>query len=418
MLINLSELDNGHEFDVLIVGAGMVGASTAIGLTQIGLKVLLIDSFAFKDAVPVYTPSYDARSTALSWGTRDILTDLSVWSEVEKNACPIAEVHVSEKGRFGTSRIKAQDYHQQALGYVVPNQWLGRSLLSKVNDLNIPLCASVEVDRIVLGASHQIDLLELNTATKNSKTILTKLVVIADGTDSKTARKVGIESTVQHYSQHAIIANVTTELANQGVAYERFTSKGPLAMLPLSDYECAIVWTHDQKDVNRYLELTEEAFCHEIEACFGERLGRVTKCGARSSYSLKLIQAKEKCRPGILLLGNAAHSLHPVAGQGFNLAIRGVAASVQNIADCLKNQQAYEGLKNLSRLCESLQSDQLKTISMSDQLVKIFGSQSLLTSISREIGLIGLDNTPFLKSLFAAQAMGLAGRKNKLPVNL
>lgn len=415
MLAPFQELENNTHLDVVIVGAGMVGASAAIGLRQLGLKVVLIDSFGFTKAVPEFTPSYDARSTALSWGTRDILTALGVWEDVAKHACPITQVHVSEKSRFGTTRIRSEDYDQAALGYVVPNQWLGRCLMSRVNDLDIPLYASVEVSSITQSTPQTIGL-SSSTADgeRINRNICTRLLIIADGADSKTAKMLGIESTVQQYAQHAIIANVTSELSNEGIAFERFTQNGPLAMLPLSEHESAIVWTHDQADVSNYLEMSDSEFCLAIEQNFSERLGKIQKCGERASYPLKLIQANEQCRAGVLLLGNAAHSLHPVAGQGFNLAIRGVAACVDNIAACQAQQVPYESLNNLHRFCQSRMDDQAKTIAMSDQLVKVFGSSSRFVSVAREIGLIGLDNAPILKSLFASRAMGLADRKATL----
>lgn len=418
MLANLQELSDKSQVDVTIVGAGMVGASAAIGLRQLGLKVILVDSFGFESAVPNYTPSYDARSTALSWGTRDILNNLGVWSSVEQKACPITEVHVSEKSRFGTTHIKAEDYQQSAVGYVVPNQWLGHCLLSRVDDLSIPLYPAVKVHQIKPGLMQELVLTSSSGSdTSVKRSIETRLLIIADGADSNTAKKIGIESDIQLYAQHAIVANVTTELPNNGTAFERFTNKGPLAMLPLSDYECAVVWTHDHSDISRYLEMDDQSFCRAIENSFGERLGKVTKCGQRASYPLKLIQAKEQCRPGVLLLGNAAHSLHPVAGQGFNLAIRGVAASVESIAHCQEQGVSFESLENLAKLCASRVDDQVKTVALSDQLVKVFGSSSKFLGMARELGLIGLDNAPILKSLFASQAMGLAGRKPILHSN-
>lgn len=415
MLASLDQLDTKQTVDVVIVGAGMVGASAAIGLAQLGLKVIMVDAFGFTQAVPEYTPSYDARSTALSWGTRDILTGLGVWPQVASKACPITQVHVSEKGRFGTTRINAEDYNQSAVGYVVPNQWLGHCLLSRVDALNIPIYGAVQVEQIIQSTPQKIVLASTTKSEqKQASTIQTRLLIIADGTDSNTAKKLGIETATQHYAQQAIIANVTTELDNHGVAYERFTKKGPLAMLPLADNTCAVVWTHDQSEVSNYLEMNDADFCQAIAENFSERLGKIEKVGARASYPLKLIQAKEQCRAGVLLLGNAAHSLHPVAGQGFNLAIRSVAACVDNVSDCLQQSVAFESLENLARLCASRTDDQVKTVALSDQLVKVFGSSSSLVSLGRELGLIALDNAPILKSFFAAQAMGLAGKKPKL----
>lgn len=412
MLQDLQEVAEAEQFDVAIVGAGMVGASAAIALRQLGLKVILLDAFAFSGAVPAYTPSYDERSTALSWGTRDILEALKVWSEVARHACAISSIHISEKDRFGSARMYAQDYHQAALGYVVPNQWLGRCLLSRVEELNIPLLAGVKVVSIQPGKRQRLALDNYPAQDAGgAKTVSVKLLIIADGSESETARQLGIDYSVEPYQQHAIIANVTTELPNEGRAFERFTRNGPLAMLPLSDYQCALVWTHDQADAHRYLDMPDKAFAQALEAHFGERLGAITRCGERVSYPLNLIQAKEHCRAGVLLLGNAAHSLHPVAGQGFNLAIRGVAAFAEQVGQALVSDNAFESLKFLNAFCAQRMSDQAKTVLMSDQLVKLFGSRSPFLSLAREWGLIGFDNSPLLKSLFAASAMGLAERK-------
>ena len=412
MLASLRDLPDQAEFDIAIVGAGMVGASAAIGLKQLGLRVLLLDAFGFSEAVPAYTPSYDERSTALSWGTREILQALAVWQDVSQKACPISEVHVSEKQRFATARIHAEDYQQEALGYVVANQWLGHCLLSRVQALDIPLYAGVKVSAIQQGKPLEITLQE-SANLELTKAVRTRLLIIADGTDSATARMLGIDYQTQAYQQHAIIANVSTELANQGRAFERFTATGPLALLPLSEYQSALVWTHAETDAKRYLAMSEAEFCRALEASFGERLGAIERCGERLSYPLKLVQAKEQCRAGVLLLGNAAHGLHPVAGQGFNLAIRGVAACVENIARCQISGQSFESLANLHQLCDQRLGDQMKTIALSDQLVKIFGHSSRLLGLMRELGLVGLDNSPLLKSWFAARAMGLAERKSR-----
>ena len=410
MLASLQALPEQVEFDVVIVGAGMVGASAAIGLKQLGLNVVLLDAFAFSEAVPGYTPSYDERSTALSWGTREILETLAVWPHIADKACAIKEVHVSEKNRFATARIHASDYHQDALGYVVSNQWLGHCLLSRVQAMEIPLYAGVKVGRVQPGKKQEVTLQSISDVDIR-KTILTRLLIIADGSESETARMLGIDYHIEAYQQHAIIANVTTELANQGRAFERFTPTGPLAFLPLSNHQSAVVWTHPQEDVGAFMQMSDEAFCRALENSFGERLGKVEHCGKRISYPLKLLQAKEQCRAGVLVLGNAAHGLHPVAGQGFNLAIRGVAASIENISNCLAAGKPFESLENLRQLCQQRQVDQTKTIVFSDQLIKLFGNTSRVLSLLRELGLAGLDNMPFLKSLFAAQAMGLAERK-------
>jgi len=408
----LETLNENAEFDVVIVGAGMVGASAALGISGLGLSVLLIDSFAFKNSGLSYTPSYDARSTAISWGSREILNQLGVWSTVSEHASSISNVHVSEKGHFGVTRMSADELKYDALGYVVPNQWLGQCLLQKLDEKQVPLCAPAKVTRIVTENEHQFISLEsvggLPLMTKN---IQASLIVIADGTSSSTAELLGIESAVEAYGQHALIANVTTELPNNSVAYERFTKQGPLALLPLTTSTSALVWTHASENIQTFLDMDDNAFCSALQSAFGERLGKITRCGARKAYPLRLVRAKEQFRPGVVLLGNAAHSLHPVAGQGFNLALRGVASCLEMLKQAEEAQHGIGEISGLKRFSDGLANDQAKTIVFSDQVVKLFGHRSSLVSLVRDAGLVALDNLPMLKSLFASQAMGLAGKK-------
>jgi 2-octaprenyl-6-methoxyphenol hydroxylase len=386
----------------------MVGASAALGLSQMGLNVVMVDAFSFSEEIPDYTPSYDVRSTALSWGTREILEQLNVWHLMAEHACPIEQVHVSEKGRFGTTRMNAKDYNQEALGYVVPNQCIGQSLLSQVYVSELSFYSGVTVSSVSqCGGFHQV---QLNDDSQQ-KSIQCRLLLVVDGTESTTAKLLGIAYQVEKYSQHALVANVTTALPNDGVAFERFTAKGPLAMLPLNAYDCSLVWTHDEKEIQAHLDMSEADFCKALEASFSERLGPIERCGERVSYPLRLVRAEEQCRAGVLLLGNAAHSLHPVAGQGFNLAIRGVAAFLAYIKAALDTGSDYSALSELNKFCQSRMDDQNKTIALSDQLVKVFANPSPVLNLARDLGLIGLDNLAPLKTAFAQRAMGLADRK-------
>ena len=411
MASTFSQLAMESSCEVLIVGAGMVGASTALGLSRLGMKVVMVDAFAFSDDIPNYTPSYDARSTALSWGTRDILQQLEVWSSIAPHACAIEQVHVSEKGCFGTTRMYAEDYGQEALGYVVPNQCLGQSLLSKVYEQKVAFYSGVNVTRISQGSEwHSVHLSSSENAGED-KVVSARLLVVCDGTHSSTAGLLGIDYQLEKYSQHALVVNVSTALPNEGVAFERFTSTGPLAMLPLGESDCALVWTHDEKEIQAYLDMTDTEFCRALEDSFSERLGPIERCGERVSYPLRLVRAKEQCRAGVLLLGNAAHSLHPVAGQGFNLAIRGVAAFLAYIDEARREDFDYSSLAHLNQFCQSRMDDQNKTIALSDQLVKVFANPSHVINLARDIGLIGLDNIAPLKTAFAQRAMGLADRK-------
>jgi len=413
MPVSLESINDGSSYDVVIVGAGMVGASAAIGFADLGMSVLLVDAFSFPEPVDIYTPSYDERSTALSSGTQEVLCRLGVWNNISKHACPISNIHVSEQGRFGTLKMSAEEFDQTALGYVVSNKWFGQCLLKRIAEQEIIFCAPVKVSNIVLENENQY--ITLGSTGALTKKVLSKLVLIVDGSNSETAQLLGIEHSVEDYHQQALVANVSTELPNNGVAYERFTSEGPLAVLPLTESTSSVVWTHDEHRSRHFQGLDDAGFCRELEQVFGERLGRIVACGKRQSYSLKIIRAVEECRSGVLLLGNAAHSLHPVAGQGFNLAIRSVASLLEMVKASVSSNgelnSDYSSLKSLNQLCQSRLDDKSKTIFMSDQLIKIFGHPSFLVGVARDIGLVGLDNSPIFKSMFASRAMGLSIKK-------
>ena len=400
-------------YDAVVVGGGMVGASAAIGLSALGYSTLIVETFPLAAETKVYTPSYDDRSTALSWGSRQILEELGVWGTIAAQVCEICDVHVSEKGKFGTTHLSAEKLGYEALGYVVPNQVLGQSLLANVFASDVDILASATVTRVEANTIGYTLTVDQEGAQKGdvSITVSTTLLVIADGSRSKTAQLIGIDSQVESYGQHALIANVTTELSNHGVAYERFIEDGPLALLPLSDRVSSLIWTQPSDDVECYLAMNDNDFLAALQAAFGERLGRFDLCGSRASYPLSLVRVTEQYRSGLIVLGNAAHSLHPVAGQGFNLALRGVASLLDALAEAKVAKQPFANIEVLKRAVERQSLDQRHTIMLSDQLVKLFGRRSIVLGVLRDVGLVGLNSAPFIKTLFARQAMGLSGRK-------
>ncbi|WP_454256498.1 2-octaprenyl-6-methoxyphenyl hydroxylase [Pseudomonas sp. Marseille-Q8238] len=385
-----------------IIGGGLVGASLALAL-QAGAKargwqIALVEPFAPGDS---YQPSYDARSTALSYGSRQLYERLGVWPAISQRAEAITQIHVSDRGRFGAARLSAEDEGVPALGYVVENAWLGHCLWQALDADVVSWRCPAEVSRLeALDDGYRL--------TLNDESVLDcDLAVLADGGRSSLREQLGIAVRITPYGQTALIANVSTADAHQGQAFERFTDEGPMAMLPLSGNRSALVWTRPGNDAERLLGLDDKAFLAELQNAFGYRLGALRQVGGRHVYPLALSEAQEQVRPHLVLLGNAAHSLHPVAGQGFNLSLRDTLA----LADCLLASPAAPGdFATLQRYRQSQQQDQALTVGFSDQVTRLFGRGESLLVAGRTLGLLGLDLLPPAKRWFARQAMGLGTR--------
>lgn len=412
-------------YDVVIIGGGMVGASLACALMpatrEFGLKVAMIESFALPEHAEevLYQPSYDDRSTAISYGSRCLLQQLGVWGKLSEHATPIEHIHVSDKGYFGKTRLHASEHGIEALGYVVENAWLGRVLLQQVGESSAVTCispASVSaLQTWVDGEGQSYQRLSLESEN-GAQQIDARLAVVADGGRSKVCQQLGIESQQSPYQQCAIIANVSAEKPHQNVAYERFTAQGPVALLPLHEANAsrqnrsALVFTVANNDVEAMLALDDAAFLAELQMRFGYRLGRFTGIGKRESYPLSLQRAKEQVRPGIVVIGNAAHTLHPVAGQGFNLALRGLVTLAQQLQLGLSEGKSPGSLQVLQAYVNEQQADQDQTILFTDQLLKLFGSSNPLVGHARGCGLLALDLFRPARHAFARQAMGLGDR--------
>ncbi|MDX1450916.1 MAG: 2-octaprenyl-6-methoxyphenyl hydroxylase [Oleiphilaceae bacterium] len=400
---DVADLQHAH-YDIVIVGAGMVGLTLALGLAERFDRILIVEAFKVKPHERPQTRSFDERSTALSWGSVDVLQRLGVWGKCQNAAAQITEVHVSEQGRFGVTRLSGHDSPSGSLGYVLPNQSLGAALMSSLRGGNVDLLSPASIKKTAFSAK------SINLEIQLADGVLAcnaKLLLIADGSCSQTAERLGIATRVQEYGQHAIICNVETSMANSGVAYERFTPAGPMAMLPLSDYRSALVWTLPTDQAEKIAALSDVDFLQRLQRSFGDRLGCLTKSSARHVYPLRLTQIEERSRRGCFVLGNAAHSLHPVAGQGFNLALRGV---VHLISGLFRAKAAGSYLGDPAMLAEisaGLERDVWQTVQFSDKLISGFAESSLLAGVVRDGGLIALNNLPVLRHWFTRQSMGL-----------
>lgn len=385
--------------DIAIIGGGLVGASLALALQPLarerGWKITLVEPFAPGNG---YQPSYDARSSALSYGTRLIYEHLGVWEAIARHAEPIRNIHVSDRGRFGATTLEAAEAGVPALGYVVENAWLGQCLWAALDPERVSWRCPAEVT----GLRAEPNGYRLTLADETQLTC--SLAVLADGGRSGLRDQLGVEVKVREYDQTALIANVSFNQPHNGQAFERFTDDGPLALLPLPDNRCALVWTRKPADAKRLQALPDAAFLAQLQQSFGYRLGTLTQVGARSLYPLALAEAREQVRRNLVVLGNAAHSLHPIAGQGFNLSLR----DVQALAQALVGSDAPPGeLAALQGYLAAQQRDQQWTIGFSDQVTRLFSQPGRWVAHGRNLGLLGLDLLPPARQWFARQAMGM-----------
>jgi 2-octaprenyl-6-methoxyphenol hydroxylase len=413
-------LPRAAHYDVVIVGAGMVGASLALALMQTREakpRVLLVEASGIHADTPPAQPGFDARSTVLAAGTVAYFRELGLWSALGTAATAIRQIQVSDQGHFGTVRLDSAEEGVDALGYVVENAALGHALNTALLEAAaLELCAPATVEAIKPVA----DGMQLRLQQADSSSDITAgLVVLAEGGRSGLCAQLGIAHHTHSYQQSAVIANVAFMDAHRNIAYERFTPKGPLALLPLAAREgahrAALVWTHPASDAEHILALGDAEFLARLQQDFGQRVGTFNRVGKRAVYPLALQVAEEQIRPGLVLLGNVAHALHPVAGQGFNLALRDTMMLAQNILESVRQGLAPGSFTRLQAYLQAVEQDQRHTIGFSDYMTRLFSSNKRLLALVRQFGMLSIDLLPPLKHRLSRQAMGLAQRKAVLP---
>jgi len=391
-------------YDIVIAGGGMIGTSLALALAPLGLRVAVVEAIARKED---QQPSFDDRSTALSRSTQRMFEAMGLWDDVVAASTPIASVHVSDKGRFGFSHINAEEQGVEALGYVVINRVLGEVLQSNLSAArNVDVFCPSRIDSIELGPEQASATL---SSDAGEQTLMCKLLVAADGTNSAVREMMGISAQQRAYGQRAVIGNLLPEKNLDNRAFERFTPQGPLAILPIADDRAGFVWTVAEHDADRVMALDDEEFLAEIQEEFGYRLGQFSRVGTRASYPLILSKAVRLTATRSVLIGNSAHGLHPVSAQGFNLGMRDVAALCDCIADASSDEVDPGMAQLLDRYAKWRRSDQKKLVYFTDNLVRLFGSSRPGLRTLRNIGMIGFDLLPGVRPMFAKHTMGLAG---------
>ena len=392
-------------YDVVIVGGAMSGATLALALEEMNQGTLSIAVIEAMEPDLEQHPGYDSRSIALSNGTSQLLQDIDLWSDIESFSTSINHIHVSDRHHMGLTELTSKELNVDALGYVVELADVGHFYYKKlVNSHHIDfLCPASIVD---IKRELSLSIVTLSTGS----VISTSLIVAADGAESKTCKCMNIESENDDFQQVAIIANVTTAIHPQGKAFERFTDNGPLALLPMSKGRSSLVWCVSPEESQQILAYDDEAFLDHLQQAFGWRLGQFIKTGKRAHYPLWLRRQKQHISHRFVAIGNAAQTLHPIAGQGFNLGIR----DVFSLADCITQaNQLNRDIGEYSVLSDyqkRRQTDQQKTIKMTAGLVSIFANSAFPMVIGRNISLCAVDTfRSFLKPL-TLRAMGRVNR--------
>ena len=396
--------------DVAIVGGGMVGASLALALRGLGVDVVLVEGVAPGSGAQ---PSFDDRTTALGNASRRIFESLGIWGDIAPQAAGIRTIHVSDAGRFGFARLRAEEQGIDAFGYVVANRVIGTALWGRLSALSsggivVRVPATAE-DIEVSGDGAAFTLVGDGLVRER---VEARLLVAADGAHSAVRAAAAIEADVEDYDQVAIVANVAADRPHDGTAYERFTATGPLAVLPLYDGSYGVIWSCRPADAAGVLSLDDASYLRELQARFGWRAGRFVRVGRRVSYPLKLTRAVETTATRTVLIGNAAQALHPVAGQGFNLGLRDAAMLAEVIANADGGDMGAPEL--LRRFAEWRAADRGGVVRFTDGLVKLFGSSRPGAGILRNLGLLMFDLAPPAKSALARVSAGFGGPTPRL----
>lgn len=402
-------MNTSTTYDIIIVGGGMVGASLAIALARSGLRLALVEAYTpGTDS----QPSYDDRAIALAYGTRRIFEAIGVWPGLVGIAEPILDIHVSDRGHFGFTRLNAAEEAVPALGHVVTARELGGVLLDRMRqDESLALIAPARVIRFEdQGERVQVEI----EREGRMSSLHCRLLVAADGGNSAIREQLDVPVQRWQYGQSAVVTNITPAQPHRNVAYERFTDTGPVALLPMTEQRCAVVWTVRDEQVDAVLELDDHAFLSAFQERFGYRLGRFLRVGRRVSYPLSLLRARESVRGRVAVIGNAAHTLHPIAGQGFNLGIRDVAALAEVVDDACKKETDIGAAEVLSAYSRWRSAEQRNVALATDGLARLFSNPLTALRLGRNLGLLAMEFLPGARHPLARAAMGLLGRQPRL----
>ncbi len=397
--------------EVIIVGGGMVGLSLALMLAKQNIAVKLLEAIKYPnyddENLAPYHSSFDARNSALSRRTVQIYQELGLWNALQEHATPILEVNITEQGSFGKARLKAEQEKVESFGQVIENAWLGRVLLTEVQKQTlIELIDGVQVTQLTQDA----DMAYIDASRGEEQLSLqAKLVIAADGRDSFCRKALGIGASEHDYDQVAIVTTVQTSKPHNHVGFERFSSLGPLALLPLpGEYRRSVVWPVKKGTEGEWLgDENDQHFLDALQETYGDRAGKFQKTGKRFSFPLSQVLAEKQAVGRVVLMGNAAHTIHPVAGQGFNLCMRDAHVLVRYLTEQIAQNADLGDAEMLQAYEASRLTDQQRVIKFCDSVVRGFSNSNPILKFIRNTGLVAFDTIPGIKPLVANYAMGL-----------
>lgn len=382
---------------LVIAGGGLVGSLMALLLAQKRPDVAVTIVEPQADG-----PVPDKRTIALAAATVDLLCRQGIWQDLATTAEPIQHIHVSDRGYLGATRLHAEQEGVAALGYVVPAAALNRALYDRLQQ-----CEQVQwlAGSAVTRLTQQQDACDVTVQTPSGEVqFAAQLVVGADGQRSFVREQLGIDVQCTDYGQVGIIATLTLDKPLNGWAYERFTETGPLALLPLPQQQASLVWSVHAEQAEELLQRSDADFLAQLQSAFGYRAGRFTAVEQRLQFPLRLHLAERSVAHRAVLIGNASHALHPIAGQGFNLGVRDAIC----LSDALASAEDFGAYRTLAGYWRERAADYHMIIGLTDMLVRGFSNHYWPMNVCRNLALLGLDTVPSVRQAFARQTMGLA----------
>ena len=388
--------------DIAIVGGGLNGPTLAIALEQRGLNVTVIDALP---APKRGMRDFDGRSYALAHASMRLLRGIDLWDAIKDHTQPMLEIKVTD-GRAGTGpspwmmHFDHTEIEEGPMGYMCQDRHLRQALLAKMD--GAARITQMSGETVVAQSSGQLIL-------ASGKTVTAKLIVGADGRASGTAERAGIKRTGWGYGQTAIVCAVEHELPHGGIAHQFFMPTGPLAILPLPDNCCSIVWSETETRATKIMAIDDTDFLDALRPAFGSFLGELTLVGKRFSYPLGLTIANRFSADRVVLIGDAAHGVHPIAGQGLNAGLRDVAALVDVLSDAKARGEDIASAAVLARYEQWRRFDTATLAAATDTFNKLFSNDNPLLRAVRDMGMGVINATPRLRRTFIREAAGLTG---------